>query len=410
MACNAKCNHDTGHVLCTSMNFIVNNNCEYYNHRDGFYRRKTRRGCKGGRRKHRKQQQIRVVSSSRRYVYHENERTQNSDNLIHIKCVEDKKRDKSFLIGYINAQSVVNKVEDIKDLVVDKHLDLMCISETWLKDRGSESVLINLAPPTYKVKSYPRLNRVGGGIAFIYKDNLHCSCRRIEENYTAFEAAQITIQKQSASINVFCVYRPPRNDVAKINSSTAVSEVEAFLSNVCLKSSNFIVVGDFNFHVDSQRATDANRLKSTLEQLELRQWLRGPTHKAGHTLDLLVTSKTFKYIKDVSIIDLVISDHFFVLCELNTEKEQQIKRPKKKVTTRKTNTLNIDSFKSDLTSILTNTPIENIDNLNQALENTLDSHAPRTTRTIPQRQHAPWFCEDILVAKKKRRAAGESMA
>ena len=68
LACATKCDHHSGHVLCTSTNFIVNNNCAYYNHREGYYKRKTRRGCKGGRRKHRKQQQITVVSSSRRYT------------------------------------------------------------------------------------------------------------------------------------------------------------------------------------------------------------------------------------------------------------------------------------------------------------------------------------------------------
>ncbi|RUS83570.1 hypothetical protein EGW08_008676 [Elysia chlorotica] len=36
----------------------------------------------------------------------------------------------------------------------------------------------------------------------------------------------------------------------------------------------------------------------------------------------------------------------------------------------------------------------------KAIETTLDSHAPRTTRTIPQRQHAPWFSESIPEAKK----------
>ena len=49
------------------------------------------------------------------------------------------------------------------------------------------------------------------------------------------------------------------------------------------------MAGDFNFHVEDDRDSAASRFLDLLEAFNLRQHISEPTHKSGHTLDLIIT-------------------------------------------------------------------------------------------------------------------------
>ena len=50
-----------------------------------------------------------------------------------------------------------------------------------------------------------------------------------------------------------------------------------------------IITGDLNFHLDNVNDADAVRFNGTLETHGLVQHVVGPTHKKGHTLDVVIT-------------------------------------------------------------------------------------------------------------------------
>ena len=54
-------------------------------------------------------------------------------------------------------------------------------------------------------------------------------------------------------------------------------------------TNDVIITGDLNFHLDNVNDADAVRFNGTLEALGLVQHLVGPTHKKGHSLDVLIT-------------------------------------------------------------------------------------------------------------------------
>ena len=62
-----------------------------------------------------------------------------------------------------------------------------------------------------------------------------------------------------------------------------------------MDTSNLLVAGDFNFHMDNISNNDTRRFLDLLEVADLKQHVEGPTHVAGHTIDLLITrsSDTF---------------------------------------------------------------------------------------------------------------------
>ena len=70
----------------------------------------------------------------------------------------------------VNRRSVVNKISEIKYEIAQSDLDLLALTETWIRDDNLTETQI--CPPGYKVLSIPQLARTGGGIALIYWDNL----------------------------------------------------------------------------------------------------------------------------------------------------------------------------------------------------------------------------------------------
>ena len=52
---------------------------------------------------------------------------------------------------------------------------------------------------------------------------------------------------------------------------------------------NLLIVGDFNYHVDNTTSPETIKFNKILEMFNLQQHVNGPTHKKGHTLDLIMT-------------------------------------------------------------------------------------------------------------------------
>ena len=62
--------------------------------------------------------------------------------------------------GLINACSIINKTETIVDFILEHDLDILSITETWLKSDDSFSVS-NVTPPGFSILSCPRLCKRG---------------------------------------------------------------------------------------------------------------------------------------------------------------------------------------------------------------------------------------------------------
>ena len=67
------------------------------------------------------------------------------------------KCNKDLTIGVLNAQSVRNKTEVIKDYITELDLDILFLTETWLRSGPSDkSTICELTPEGYVFKHKPR--------------------------------------------------------------------------------------------------------------------------------------------------------------------------------------------------------------------------------------------------------------
>ncbi|GFR79642.1 tyrosyl-DNA phosphodiesterase 2 [Elysia marginata] len=170
------------------------------------------------------------------------------------------------------------------------------------------------------------------------------------------------------------------------------------------KYTRFMIVGDLNFHIDVPSAPETKKFISLLNDFELQQKIHVPTHKDGHTLDLIITPLSDNYTKNITVIDKTISDHYLLSVDLNTQKPSKTKRT---VTSRNLKMLEPSKFSTEFHKALKtlNNSTVSADCLDNTLRRTLDQLPPLQARTISQRPVSPWFSLCIKVAKQHRRRA-----
>ena len=87
-------------------------------------------------------------------------------------------------------------------------------------------------------------------------------------------------------------------------------ELSAVFEQLMTLQHPVVVCGDFNIHVNQPDDTHAVHLAQLLQSFGCIQHVTEPTHVAGHTLDLVITSA------DSNIcnlrVDGTLSDHAFI--------------------------------------------------------------------------------------------------
>ena len=68
-----------------------------------------------------------------------------------------------------------------------------------------------------------------------------------------------------------------------------MNEFSSLLESYIIKTGSLLIAGDFNFHVDDTSDAVAANFLGLLESFDLRQHVHSYTHRAGHTLDLVIS-------------------------------------------------------------------------------------------------------------------------
>ncbi len=314
-------------------------------------------------------------------------------------------------IGHWNARSMNEKVVSICDLIIEYNLDILIITESWLKgNQFDDHINSDLATtlPNYSMCHVPRPTH-GGGVYAIVRNGF-----QVSENATcavnSFEHMDLSISHGSSVMRLFAIYRPPPSTENKLTSRMFLTEFSTFVEEIPSIPHSVILIGDFNVHVDDNSDREAIAFCDILESVGLQQHIHEPTHRDGHTLDLLITRKSENCVRDTSIISGLPSDHKAVLASLD------FSRPgtsKKLVAYRKLREIDIDAFKKDISSSLVSSPADDtsslVDKYNSVLSHLLDQHAPQKTKLVTVRPKAPWYSETLHETKREKRRLERKM-
>eukprot|EP00745_Piridium_sociabile_P014218 TRINITY_DN20961_c0_g1_i1.p2 TRINITY_DN20961_c0_g1~~TRINITY_DN20961_c0_g1_i1.p2 ORF type:complete len:290 (-),score=34.81 TRINITY_DN20961_c0_g1_i1:2017-2886(-) len=267
------------------------------------------------------------------------------------------------------------------------------LTETWLRQYGDEAKCRDLTPPGYTLFSFPRSHdsniKRGGGIAIIIKAPLaqHCAIRTdFPFAHQSFEVAQLTLTIQEQRVTIFLLYRPPPNKKNKLSVPLFFDELPDFLDFCHDCQNNIVLAGDFNFHVDDPNDASARKLCEQLEMFNLTQTVTEPTHKCGHTLDLVVHRNDDNIVYSTNVCHDLASDHYAVLCHLAVQKP---KHPATFVCTRSIRKIDHDKFASDIAQVVS--PNMSASEFNKQLAAVFEEHAPVCQRKVPDRKPSPWY-------------------
>ncbi len=103
-------------------------------------------------------------------------RAVNPDNLVPIKKGPSQASTPTscqFHFCLLNTRSVKNKIMKVKDFVVDHDIDILAITETWLRPGNVDEVDIGtLCSSGYRFLHVPRSYSSGGGVGLLFKETL----------------------------------------------------------------------------------------------------------------------------------------------------------------------------------------------------------------------------------------------
>ena len=129
-----------------------------------------------------------------------------------------------------------------------------------------------------------------------------------------------------------------------------------------------------------------------------------PTHKAGHSLDAVLSGNDSTFAQRHNATDIGYSDHVLVKLFLNISNPKAIR---KTVTNRSIKDIDIENFTKDVKTKLHISPDidikQAIDTYYVTIREVLDKHAPLKTKNVIIRRNTKRFNDQIKKAKVVRR-------
>ena len=174
-----------------------------------------------------------------------------------------------------------------------------------------------------------RKTRRGGGIALTIKNNIRIKQQDSTE-YNSFKHAVWNINhKDMPTFTVVAIYHPP-SDCQNSTDPIFIDQLSDLLTTLQTKYSNIIILGDINMQMDDPSNEIACILQDSINAFDLTQHVKISTHNKGHTLDVIITTRStgFNNVGDI-IPGPYISDHRLLILETAINKIEP-----KKVTTK----------------------------------------------------------------------------
>ena len=154
----------------------------------------------------------------------------------------------------------------------------------------------------------------------------------------------VKVTSSNSSHIVVCIYRPPGNV-----SESFCDQFSDHLDQLFISGKQYIICGDLNCPGDGETQIDRH-LQHVLTSYNQLQLVVGPTHDAGHTLDLLILPEVQRnWVSDVDIQSLCFSDHSLVRCRFGAALHRS---PVISFSYRRLKQINLTAFRRDIAGSL----------------------------------------------------------
>ena len=280
-------------------------------------------------------------------------------------------------IGYLNINSLRNKIVHLREILRISPLEILCIDETKLDSSFPDKQFeIN----EYQFPPYRRdRNRNGGGKMVFIKQGI---INKRLSNLETIKSETICIEIVIAKIKwcILFIYRPPD----RTNKNVFFQEVTDTLNNIVKHYDHVMLVGDVNIdYHKTKNQVSHNHLSELCDTFSLKNLIKGKTcfkTLNGSSIDVMLTNHPKMFMKS-STVTTGISDHHQLV--LSCFRSTYTKLPPKYISYRNYKNFNENNFLQDLDQNLLNGSLlegNAYSKLTTIFSSTLQRHAPLKRR------------------------------
>ena len=217
---------------------------------------------------------------------------------------------KGFKLVHLNVRSIVKKMDQIRTLLFDSKIDVVSISETWLKPYLNTKLVALEGYDTYRLdRATNKGKKRGGGLLLYINKKYSSSVEPLPELNVSnenIEAQWVLIHRPHCKNMVVCnVYRPPNGDLGK-----AVKYLDDCLKTINMSKIDLFLLGDFNVDYKNMSSPNYKKLSFFAQSNSLSQHIKTTTRNTDKTksiIDLALSNS--KFVSKAGTLNHFISDH-----------------------------------------------------------------------------------------------------
>ena len=310
----------------------------------------------------------------------------------------------------VNIQSVGNKTCDIRDYINDNKLDILMLTETWLKNHDSAKIR-EMTPDTHTFLHVSRGDRRGGGVGIFISKSFSKIRKEKVPKTDNFELMQASCIYGGKKLVFIIVYRSLSSDEVLFRD-----EFRLYLESLNLVGSEVCVCGDFNFWVDDVENESAKYFIETMNLLGYENRVNKITSNTGHMLDLVFSEADKDLIIGVEVHDIcVISPvHMVINFRLGIMINSKQRRG---ICFRNKRHLNREELLQKIVDEISRNTFDSCEHGRENIscqdcyislfrsiaESIYDNECPITETEIVVKDNAPWYDRELAWAKREKR-------
>ena len=228
-----------------------------------------------------------------------------------ISDIEALNAEKGLKLVHWNVRSLVKKIDQLRALIADSPIDIITISESWLKSHLHSSLVSIQGFEVLRLDrgTQAKSRKRGGGLlTYIHKKHFS-KCEPLLDlciSNADIEAQWTLIHRPNWKNVVICnVYRPPGGNLEK-----AINYLDDCLKELNLRKMNLFIMGDLNVNYKNKSAACYKQLHFFVQSNGLTQYINNTTRNTDKTkslIDLAITNSQF--VSNSGTLEHYMSDH-----------------------------------------------------------------------------------------------------
>ena len=294
-----------------------------------------------------------------------NTEDENKTNCFHELESLPRKYPRNIVVGYININSIRNKLDNLSMMISD-NIDILIITETKIDSSFTSS---QFQIEGYKIPFRLDISERSGGILVYVKDNLITKELKVTLKHD-IQAVYFELNLRKYKWLIVTIYRPPQQDLKYF-----VEQLSYILDQYqCYE--NVVVIGDFNAEPNEKK------LSPLIEDYNLYNLIKNPTcfkSSKGRCIDLVLTNRKHSFMHSKPF-ETGFSDHHHMIYTILKSTFEKV--APKKITYRDYKAWSLEKFKQELTMNLVITHPTDYTQFENVFMKAIEENAPEKTKII----------------------------